>query len=76
MVRTELTARRSYEETHNLQTWMVNREYGKRRILPFKIKQTLPAQNTVDLKKNRQVVKIINARRKSKYFTGRDKLIF
>ena len=76
MVRTELTARRSYEETHPLQTWMVNREYGKRRILPFKIKQTLPAQNTVDLKKNRQVVKIINARRKSKYFTGRDKLIF
>ena len=76
MVRTKLIARRSYEETRNLQTLIVNREYGKRRILPFKIKQTLPAQKTVDIKKNRQVVKIINVRRKSKYFTGRDRLIF
>ena len=76
MVRTKLIARRSYEETRNLQTWIVKREYRKRRILPFKIKQTLPAHKTVDLKKNRQVVKIINVRRKSKYFTGRDRLIF
>ena len=47
---------------------------------PFKIKLTLPKQKTVNItvniKKNGQVLKSINTRRKSKYFTGRNQLIF
>ena len=39
-------------------------------VYPFKIKQILPAQKTVNITKNEQVIKTINVRRKSKYFTG------
>ena len=39
-------------------------------VYPFKIKQILPAQKTVNITKNGQVMKTINVRRKSKYFTG------
>ena len=48
----------------------------KKRVRPFKIKLTLPAQKTVAIKKNKQPVKTINVRRKSKYFSGRNRLIF
>ena len=58
---------------------MVNREYGKKKkkktIYPFKIKQTLLTQNTVNITKNGQVLKTINLRRKSKYFSGKNCLI-
>ena len=30
MVRTKLTARRSYEKMRQLPAWIVNREYGKK----------------------------------------------
>ena len=54
---------------------VVNR--GRRRtIYPFKIKQTLSAQKTVNITKNGQIVKTINVRRKSKYFSGKNRLIF
>ena len=82
MVRTKLTAKRSYEKTCNLPGWMVNRHNGnkKKRIYPFKIKLTLPEQKTVNItvniEKNGQVLKSINVRRKSKYFTDRNQLIF
>ena len=76
MVRTKLTLRRSYEKTLNLASWLMKREYGRKRILPFKIKLILPAQKTVAIKKNGQPVKAINIRRKSKYFSGRNRLIF
>ena len=39
-------------------------------VYPFKIKQILLAQKTVNITKNGQVIKTINVRRKSKYFTG------
>ena len=48
----------------------------KKNSLPFKIKQTLPEQKIVDIKKNGQTVRNINVRRKSKYFTGKHRLIF
>ena len=76
MARTKLTVRRSYEKTHNLPPWLMNREYGRKRVRPFKIKLTLPAQKTVTIKKNGQPVKTINVRRKTKYFSSRNRLIF
>ena len=77
MVRTKLTLRRSYEKTLNLASWLMKREYGRKRVRPFnKIKLILPAQKTVAIKKNGQPVKTINIRRKSKYFSGRNRLIF
>ena len=77
MVKTKLPARRSYQKTCQLPAWMLNKEYGrKRNIYPFKIKQTLPAQSTVNITKNRQVVKTINVRRKYRYFNEKYPLIF
>ena len=48
----------------------------KRKIYPFKIKQFLPEQKAVNIKKNGQVIKTINVCRKSKYFSGRSALVF
>ena len=45
-------------------------------IYPFKIKQTLPAQKTVNITKNGQILKTNNVRRKSKYFSRKNRLIF
>ena len=47
-----------------------------RRIYHYKIKLTLPEQKTVNIKKNDQVIKIINVRRKSKYFSTRSARMF
>ena len=77
MVRTKVKVRRMTDKIRKLPAWMVNREYGKKRtICPFKIKQTLPAQKTVNITKNRQVLKTMNVRRKLKYFSGKNRLIF
>ena len=51
-------------------------KFKRRTVYPFKIKQILPARKTVYITKSGQVIKTINVRRKSKYFTGRNKLIF
>ena len=52
MVRTNVTVRRIPDKMQKLPVWMVNREYGRKRtIYPFKIKQTLPAQKTVNITK-------------------------
>ena len=53
----------------------LNRVRGKR-IYPFRIKQTLPERKTVNITKNGKMVKTINTRRKSRYFNGRNRLIF
>ena len=77
MVRTKVTVRRISDKVWKLPVWMVNREYGRKRtIYPFKIKQTSPAQKTVNITKNGQIVKTINIRRKLKYFSGKNRLIF
>ena len=76
MVRTNVTVRRMPDKMRKLPAWMVNREYGRKRtIYPFKIKQTLPAQKTVNITKDGQVIKTINVRGKSKYFSGKNRLI-
>ena len=78
MARTKATVRRLPVKTRQLPPWLVNREDGarKRTICPFKIKKTLPEQRIVNITKNGQVVKTINVRRKSKYFTGKNRSIF
>ena len=76
MARTKLTVRRGYKKTRNLPLWLLNREYGRKSVRHFKIKLSLPAQKTVTIKKNGQPVKTINVRRKSKHFSGRNRLIF
>ena len=77
MVRTKVKVRRMTDKIRKLPAWMVNREYGKKRtIYPFKIKQTLPAQKTVNITKNGQVLKTMNVRRKLKYFSRKNRLIF
>ena len=60
-----------------LPAWIVNREYTKKRtIYPFKIKQTLQEQKTVNITNDGQILKTINVRTKSKYFSGKSHLIF
>ena len=78
MVRTKVTVRRLTDKMRMLPTWMVNKEYGKKKkkIYPFKKKQTLPTQKTVNITKNGQVLKTINVRRKSKHFSGKNCLVF
>ena len=71
MARTKATVRRMPDMTKKLPA-----DFKKRTIYLFKIKQTLTAQKTVNITKNAQVVKTINVRRKSKYFRGKNKLIF
>ena len=51
-------------------------KFRKRTVYPFKIKQTLSSKKTVNITKNGQVIKTFNVRRKSKYFTGRNRLMF
>ena len=51
-------------------------KFKRRTIYSFKIKETLSARKTVNITKNGQVIKTINVRGKSKYFTGRNRLMF
>ena len=58
--------------------WLVNREYGKRKrtVYLFKIKETLHEQKAVNITKDGQIVKTINVRRNSRYFTSKNRSIF
>ena len=47
-----------------------------RRTYPYKIRLPLPEQRTVNIKKNGQIIKGINVRKKSKYFSTRNARIF
>ena len=78
MVRTKATVRRLPGKTRQLPAWLMNREYGRRKrtIYPFKIKETLPEQRSVNITKNGQTIKTINVRRKSWYFNYTNRLIF
>ena len=72
MARTKATVRRLPVKTCQLPAWVMNREYGtrKRTVYPFKIKENLPGQWTVNITKKGQTIKTINVRRKPRYFTG------
>ena len=69
MARTKATVRR-------LPVAVTRSEFTRRTVRPFKIKEILPQQKTVNIKKDGQVIKTINVRRKSGYFSDRDGLIF
>ena len=43
-------------------------DFRRRTIRPFKIKEILPQQKTVNIKKDGQVIKIINVRRNQNIF--------
>ena len=75
MAKTKVTVRR----TRRLRKWLAsNRSTRQRtkRIYPYKIKLTLPEQKQVSIKKNGNVIKTINVRRKSKYFSTRNGRLF
>ena len=77
MVRTKATVRMLPVKTQCLPGWIVNREYGKKKkMYPFKIKEILPEQKTVNITKNGQIVKTINLRRKSRHFNDRNRRLF
>ena len=67
MIRTTLTAKRIL----CLATWLMNRRQQRKVKRPFKIKITLPEQRQVNIKKNGNVIKKINVRRKGIYFNHR-----
>ena len=46
----------------NLPLWLLNRDYGKRKLHPFKVKVTLPEQKLVTINKNGQTIRTINVR--------------
>ena len=69
MARTKATVRR-------LPVAVARSDFRRRTIRPFKIKEALPQQKTVYIKKDGQVIKTTNVRRKSRYFSGRNRLIF
>ena len=55
---------------------VVRNDFQQKTIKPFKIKEILPEQKTVDIKKNGKIMKTINVRRISKYFSCKNRLIF
>ena len=62
MVRTKLVPKR----IQIIRQWPPREPYTK-----FKIKTLLPEQKTIDIKKNRQVIRTVTVRRKTKKFTDR-----
>ena len=76
MVRTKLTFRR-WSRTSRVSPWLMKRrQQRKKDKRPFKIKLPLPEHQTVNIKKNGNVIKTITVRRKSKYFTDRNDKTF
>ena len=55
---------------------VVRNDFQQKTRNPFKIKEILPEQKTVDIKKNGKIMKTINVRRISKYFSCKNRLIF
>ena len=55
---------------------VVRNDFQQKTIKPFKIKEILPEQKTLDIKKNGKIMKTINVRRISKYFSCKNRLIF
>ena len=69
MVRTKATVRK-------LDDFRVVARNRKRTVYPFKIKLTLSEQKTVNITKNREIVKTINIRKKFEYFNEKNRLVF
>ena len=63
MARTKTTVRRLPVKTWRLPGWLVNGEYGREKaIYPFKIKETLPEQKTLNITKNGETIKTISVK--------------
>ena len=60
MVRTKLVPKKRVK----IRQWPPREHYTK-----FKIKTLLPEQNTINIKKNGQVIRTVTVRRKTKKFT-------
>lgn len=55
----------------------IERRNARGTVKPLKIKEILPQQKkSKHLKKNGEIRKAINLRRKSRYFSGKNRLIF
>ena len=67
MARTKAAVRR-------LPVAVARSEFRQRTIRPFKIKEILPQQKTVNIKKDGQVIKTTNMRRNSRFFSDRNRL--
>ena len=67
MARTKLTVREIPRLPQHLLTRLQKRKISR----PFKIKIAMPEQKQVNIKKNGNVVKTINVRRKTTYFNVR-----
>lgn len=67
MARTKLTVRAIPRLPQHLLTKRQKRKISR----PFKIKIAMPQQKQVNIKKNGNVVKTINVRRKTTYFNDR-----
>ena len=61
MARTQATVRR-------LPVAVARSDFRRRTIRPFKIKEILPQQKSVNIRKDGQVIKIINLRRNQNIF--------
>ena len=75
MASTKVTVHRQWW----LPTWLARispTAQQAKRIYPYKIKLTLPEQKQADIKKNGNVIKTINKRRKSKYFSDSSARLF
>ena len=69
MARTKTTVRR-------MRVDVLVRGRCRKTTYSYKIKLSLPEQRTVNIKKNSRIIKAINVRRKSKYFSTRNARIF
>ena len=67
MARTKLRVRR----IRRLPSCLLNRRQKRKIKRPFKIKTALSEQKRVNIKKNGNVVKTINVRRKTTHFSDR-----
>ena len=74
MARTKVTVRRQWRLSPRL--LRKGTPQRTKRTYPYKIKLTLPKQKQVEIKKNGNVIKTINVRRKSKCFTTRSARLF
>ena len=63
MARTKATVRRLLVKTQRLPGWLVNQENSiKKTIYPFKIKEILSEQKTVNITKNKKIIKTVNVK--------------
>ena len=76
MARTKITVRRLQTFVRTQGQRIGNKNIMNRRNAMFKIKILLPRSKQIEVKKSGQVVRRMNVRRKSHYFTGNRRLRF